>query len=65
MTASYAGLVWFHHHVGQRRGRGSDDEPFIQATHRAFLLGYGKLGIVFLLGIFLPLFLATGSSAVR
>ena len=38
-----------------------DDEAFIQeATHRAFLLGYGKLGVVFLLGIFLPLFLATG-----
>ena len=38
-----------------------DDEAIIQeATHRAFLLGYGKLGVVFLLGIFLPLFLATG-----
>ena len=38
-----------------------NEEYFVEeATHRAFLLGYGKLGIVFLLGIFLPLFLATG-----
>jgi len=31
-----------------------------EALHRSFLLGFGKVGFTFLLGIFLPLFLATG-----
>ena len=31
-----------------------------EAQHRAFILGVGKLGFVFLLSIFVPLFLATG-----
>mgnify|MGYP001373491232 FL=1 len=31
-----------------------------EASHRAFILGIGKFGIIYLLGIFLPLFLATG-----
>ncbi len=31
-----------------------------EAQHRAFILGIGKLGFVFLLSIFIPLFLATG-----
>ncbi len=31
-----------------------------ESTHRAFILGIGKFGVVYLLGIFLPLFLATG-----
>ena len=38
-----------------------DEEKYgKEASHRAFILGIGKFGIVFLLGIFLPLFLATG-----
>ena len=38
-----------------------DEEKYAkEAIHRAFLLAIGKMGFVFLLGIFLPLFLATG-----
>lgn len=38
-----------------------DDNVYLkEAGHRAFVLGIGKFGIVYLLGIFLPLFLATG-----
>ena len=37
-----------------------EDKYGKEAVHRAFILGIGKFGIVFLLGIFLPLFLATG-----
>ena len=37
-----------------------EDKYGKEAGHRAFILGIGKFGIVFLLGIFLPLFLATG-----
>jgi len=38
-----------------------DDNAYLkEAGHRAFVLGIGKFGIVYLLGIFLPLFLATG-----
>lgn len=38
-----------------------DEEKYgKEAGHRAFILGIGKFGIVYLLGIFLPLFLATG-----
>lgn len=38
-----------------------DEEKYVkEAGHRAFILGIGKFGIVYLLGIFLPLFLATG-----
>ncbi|MBT4066388.1 MAG: ABC transporter permease subunit [Euryarchaeota archaeon] len=38
-----------------------DEEKYgKEAGHRSFILGIGKFGIVFLLGIFLPLFLATG-----
>ena len=38
-----------------------DEEKYSkEAIHRAFLLAIGKMGFVFLLGIFLPLFLATG-----
>ena len=38
-----------------------DDNSFLkEALHRSFVLGFGKIGFGFLLGIFLPLFLATG-----
>lgn len=37
-----------------------EDKYGKEASHRAFILGIGKFGIVYLLGIFLPLFLATG-----
>ena len=38
-----------------------DEEKYGKAAgHRSFILGIGKFGIVYLLGIFLPLFLATG-----
>lgn len=37
-----------------------EDKYGKEAGHRAFILGIGKFGIVYLLGIFLPLFLATG-----
>jgi len=37
-----------------------DEKYFREASHRAFVLGIGKMGIVYLLGIFIPLFLATG-----
>ena len=37
-----------------------EDKYGKEAGHRSFILGIGKFGIVFLLGIFLPLFLATG-----
>ena len=38
-----------------------NEEKYVkEAGHRAFILGIGKFGIVYLLGIFLPLFLATG-----
>ena len=38
-----------------------DDEAYaLEAIHRSFVLAIGKLGIVFLLGIFVPLFMATG-----
>ena len=38
-----------------------DEEKYgKEAGHRSFILGIGKFGIVYLLGIFLPLFLATG-----
>ena len=38
-----------------------DDEIFLkESLHRAFVLGFGKIGFGFLIGIFLPLFLATG-----
>ncbi len=38
-----------------------DDEEFLkESLHRAFVLGFGKIGFAFLIGIFVPLFLATG-----
>jgi len=38
-----------------------DDEAYAkEAIHRAFVLAIGKLGFVFLIGIFIPLFMATG-----
>tara|TARA_B100000795_G_C22771596_1_gene428123 strand:+ start:252 stop:1556 length:1305 start_codon:yes stop_codon:yes gene_type:complete len=38
-----------------------DDAAYVaEATHMAFVLGIGKMGFVLLLGLFLPLFLATG-----
>ncbi len=38
-----------------------DDSEFLkEGVHRAFLLGFGKFGYLFTLGIFIPLFLATG-----
>ena len=38
-----------------------DDEAYaLEAIHRSFVLAIGKLGIVFLIGIFVPLFMATG-----
>jgi len=37
-----------------------EDEYFHEAMHRAFIIGFGKVGFVLLIGIFLPLFLATG-----
>jgi len=38
----------------------SEADLLPEVTHRAFLLGYGKLGVVFIVGIFVPLFLASG-----
>ncbi len=38
-----------------------DESEFLEeAMHRSFLLGFGKFGFLFILGIFVPLFLATG-----
>ena len=37
-----------------------DNAYFQEATHRSFILGFGKMGFVFILGIFIPLFMATG-----
>ena len=38
-----------------------DEERYIkEAVHRAYVLGYGKMALVFIIGIFVPLFLATG-----
>ena len=38
-----------------------DESEFLEeALHRSFLLGFGKFGFLFILGIFVPLFLATG-----
>ncbi|MDC0056297.1 ABC transporter permease, partial [Deltaproteobacteria bacterium] len=37
-----------------------ENEYFHEAMHRAFIIGFGKVGFVLLIGIFLPLFLATG-----
>jgi ABC-type transport system involved in multi-copper enzyme maturation permease subunit len=38
-----------------------NDELFLkESLHRAFVLGFGKIGFGFLIGIFVPLFLATG-----
>jgi ABC-type transport system involved in multi-copper enzyme maturation permease subunit len=38
-----------------------DDEAYaLEAIHRSFVLAIGKLGVVFLIGIFVPLFMATG-----
>jgi len=38
----------------------NDGEFLQEAGHRSFLLGFGKFGFLFVLGIFVPLFLATG-----
>ena len=38
----------------------NDSEFLEEAMHRSFLLGFGKFGFLFILGIFVPLFLATG-----
>ena len=38
----------------------NDGEFLEEAMHRSFLLGFGKFGFLFILGIFVPLFLATG-----
>ena len=38
----------------------NDGEFLEEAAHRSFLLGFGKFGFLFTLGIFVPLFLATG-----
>ena len=38
-----------------------NDEIFLkESLHRSFVLGFGKIGFGFLIGIFVPLFLATG-----
>ncbi|MDP6906894.1 MAG: ABC transporter permease subunit [Candidatus Thalassarchaeaceae archaeon] len=38
-----------------------DDSEFLkEGVHRAFLLGFGKFGYLFIMAIFIPLFLATG-----
>ena len=37
-----------------------DNAYYKEATHRSFILGFGKMGFVFILGIFIPLFMATG-----
>ena len=38
----------------------NESEFLEESMHRAFLLGFGKFGFLFVLGIFIPLFLATG-----
>lgn len=37
-----------------------EDEFYHEAIHRSFIIGFGKVGFVLLIGIFLPLFLASG-----
>ena len=38
-----------------------DDEAYaLESIHRSFVLAIGKLGVAFLIGIFVPLFMATG-----
>lgn len=51
--------------VDIKRDNGVDEDPddavFLkEAIHRSFLLGFGKFGYLFVIGIFIPLFLATG-----
>ncbi len=38
----------------------NESEFLEESMHRSFLLGFGKFGFLFVLGIFIPLFLATG-----
>ena len=38
----------------------SEDEFVLESLHRGFVLAVGKVAFLFLLGIFIPLFLATG-----
>ena len=38
----------------------NESEFLEESLHRSFLLGFGKFGFLFVLGIFIPLFLATG-----
>ena len=43
-----------------------DDEAYaLESIHRESRLAIGKLGVVFLIGIFVPLFMATGLSATK
>ena len=37
-----------------------EDEYYHEAIHRSFVIGFGKVGFVLLIGIFLPLFMASG-----
>ena len=38
----------------------NESEFLEESLHRSFLLGFGKFGFLFVMGIFIPLFLATG-----
>jgi ABC-type transport system involved in multi-copper enzyme maturation permease subunit len=38
----------------------NESEFLEESMHRSFLLGFGKFGFLFVMGIFIPLFLATG-----
>lgn len=47
------------------KDNGVDEDPdeneyYHEAIHRSFVIGFGKVGFVLLIGIFLPLFLASG-----
>ncbi len=56
---SLNGTIYFDADIGVDEDP-DEDKYGKEANHRAFVLGIGKFGIVYLLGIFLPLFLATG-----
>ena len=56
---SLNGTIYFDADIGVDEDP-DEDKYGKEASHRAFVLGIGKFGIVYLLGIFLPLFLATG-----
>lgn len=59
LVPSYTGSLLFHSDGGVDEDP-SEQDLLPEVAHRAFLLGYGKMGLVFIVGIFVPLFLASG-----